>query len=109
MPKLTDLEQSRYDNHRCISCAGEDGRTRHSELYCAECMPLCDKPKYHKPSTLCWSCANAVPSMDGKVGCEWSISLKPVPGWLAEYESVMDAGKIHGSHLVLACPKFKEG
>ena len=31
--------------------------------------------------TLCWSCANAVPSADGKRGCSWSIGLKPVKGW----------------------------
>ena len=31
--------------------------------------------------TICWQCANAVPSSDGSRGCPWSRSFQPVPGW----------------------------
>ena len=38
--------------------------------------------------TICWQCANAVPSSDGSRGCPWSRSFHPVPGWSAKKKRI---------------------
>lgn len=61
-----------------------------------------------KNQTLCWTCKNAVPMLFGSdyvQGCEWSIDLKPVPGWKAK-KTVCD-DRI--SYRVKTCPKFIRG
>lgn len=58
-----------------------------------------------KGQTLCWTCKNAVPDMIGH-GCEWSRSGKPVEGWTAEEDMILD--KIE-SYKVIECPKYEEG
>lgn len=65
-----------------------------------------------RESTLCWLCANAVPSPSPngcgyKTGCEWSIYGQKVPGWDAEECRI--GGLTKPSFLVKSCPKFKRG
>ena len=61
--------------------------------------------------TLCWRCANAVPTED--TGCLWSREFKPVEGWDAEETSVLAKNKSGARHLVSyrvkSCPGFEEG
>ena len=52
--------------------------------------------------TLCWKCANAVPSPATGAGCSWSRHFKPVRGWDAVPRPT-DRSK---SYFVRACPKF---
>lgn len=52
---------------------------------------------------LCWSCQNAVPTEDGRRGCEWSLDFRPVPGWTAERVGKSVIGK---TWSVKACPKY---
>ena len=52
---------------------------------------------------LCWDCIHAVP--DGKHGCSWSRSFKPVEGWTATESIKAD----FDTYKVSKCPKFKEG
>lgn len=60
-------------------------------------------------STKCWSCKHSVPCREKKQGCEWSVSLKPVPGWLAEYKPIQIQGRMVESYCVITCPKFERG
>lgn len=55
------------------------------------------------PQQLCWSCQNAVPSLDGRRGCEWSMDLRPVPGWTAEMVTKTSFGS---TWRITACPKY---
>lgn len=50
--------------------------------------------------SLCWQCANAVPTSDGKFGCEWSVHGLPVEGWVLNV--VPDEDGIN----VKTCPEF---
>ena len=43
--------------------------------------------KRWKPESLCWDCANAVPTETR--GCTWSRFLEPISGWDAEDTSAM--------------------
>ena len=52
---------------------------------------------------ICWSCQNAVPSEDGKRGCEWSRDLRPVPGWEAE---IKVKGTMGVMWHITSCPKY---
>mgnify|MGYP005756871875 CR=1 FL=1 len=66
--------------------------------------------------TLCWSCANAVPSADGERGCPWSLEGKPVEGWSARRRDIQlqspkkkDKARSVESYLVVACPLYRPG
>lgn len=75
------------------------------------------------PQTLCWCCANAVPSPETGAGCSWSRrEHTPVPGWVAErrdiprYYTLRRSGGVtytsagmEESYRVISCPEFKEG
>lgn len=54
------------------------------------------------PAQLCWGCENAVPTEDGRRGCEWSRDLRPVPGWTAK----MVPNKLGGTWSITECPKY---
>lgn len=62
--------------------------------------------------TLCWRCQNAVP--DGTHGCPWSEKEKPVPGWNAEQNNLLQQYYWRGktashyvtSYRVIDCPLF---
>ncbi len=63
-----------------------------------------------KIPTLCWKCRNAVPKMvGGKTvrGCNWSIHLQPVKGWVTE-KDVKRSGrnKPMKTYCVLDCPEY---
>lgn len=62
--------------------------------------------------TLCWRCQHAVPNGEGTNGCEWSLYLKPVPGWDAIKRYIPNKYKKNGKGLptyhVISCPRFKE-
>ncbi len=55
------------------------------------------------PQQLCWQCAHAVPTLDGRHGCEWSVDLRPVPGWTAEMVTKTSFGL---TWSITACPKY---
>lgn len=63
--------------------------------------------------SLCWSCANAVPSQH--TGCTWSLDLEPVEGWVAEdvthkYIARMNDRDIEAdkrTYNVYECPQFR--
>lgn len=67
--------------------------------------------------SLCWKCANAVPSRDGKRGCSWSRNFEPVPGWQARKTKISVTRFINrkntyvkiGTYHVNKCPSFVEG
>ena len=65
-----------------------------------------DKPggKFNQRDTLCLSCINAVPDLEGH-GCSWSVSAKPVKGWTAQKSEKADGG----SWRIIKCPEFKRG
>ena len=56
-------------------------------------------------NTLCFDCQNAVPDKRGH-GCEWSISLTPVPGWDAIPVTVLFSGRQTPTFHVRGCPRF---
>lgn len=57
--------------------------------------------------SLCWKCANSVPSSKRETGCEWSNNFKPVPGWVAkECKLQIYRGHDLQSYHVIECPKF---
>lgn len=53
----------------------------------------------------CWTCRNAVPSADGRHGCEWSEELRPVPGWDAELITKPGLGILWA---IRSCPKYSQ-
>jgi hypothetical protein len=63
--------------------------------------------------SLCWHCANAIPSAEKKTGCSWSIWREDVPGW----EIIETVRRVKYNHqeiektgkTVIKCPMFKEG
>lgn len=56
------------------------------------------------PDTLCWTCLNAVPNLDGSIGCSWSKELKPVDGWKAK-KTKSRYGKY--GYLVMKCQEYE--
>lgn len=77
-----------------------------------------DFNRHCKPATICWNCDNAVPNAKGTNGCEWSLTLEPVPGWEAIPNKIISRyqgldGKQHTrllkSYTVIFCPRFKKG
>ena len=66
--------------------------------------------------TLCWECANAVPSKEKETGCPWSMEGKPVDGWTAKKGHLIFT---HGwkprkdvkvtTYRVDKCPLFQRG
>lgn len=60
--------------------------------------------------TLCWGCANAVPSYRKGTGCSWSKYFKPVEGWTAEKTELTGGyNQKVTSYLVSECPEYKKG
>ena len=67
---------------------------------------------FRRPASLCWYCANAVPS--AKTGCNWSINFEPIDGWDAKVTDDMHRNELgeesiaYGKHayLVKDCPEF---
>ena len=56
-------------------------------------------------TTLCWLCANAVPSE--KYGCAWSTRYEPVPGWDADVSTTNWAEQWDETiYCVKKCPQF---
>lgn len=108
----------------CTRCGKEPARENHRTCaVCAEKMHEINKRRYARKKTglepppketLCFSCKHAVPTLDGRFGCEWSKRFQPVPGWEAE-KTKKFSGESHGkrryyeSYFVTKCPKFIEG
>ena len=74
------------------------------------------KPKRIVPTvpSLCWSCRNAVPSLQKGTGCNWSREFKPVEGWEAQrrdlcgyMECQWKDGAIE-SYRVVRCPEYRQ-
>ena len=55
---------------------------------------------YAPSTTICWTCANAVP--DGKHGCSWSRDLLPVKGWTAKKRRNAE----FTTYKITACPEY---
>ncbi len=65
-----------------------------------------------KAGTLCWDCANAVPSRKCGTGCSWSRRFEPVEGWTAErcwFKVNGGRGTVADTYTVKACPQFIKG
>lgn len=67
-----------------------------------------------KKLTLCWYCANAVPSRDGERGCPWSVEGNPVEGWSATGKTIKCKrsgckDKMMQTFFVRKCPLYVEG
>ena len=56
-------------------------------------------------STLCWCCANAVPSLT--TGCSWSMYLEPVEGWRADERALPCGDAYKSSYTVHWCPEYQ--
>lgn len=54
--------------------------------------------------TLCWTCLNAVPDLEGTRGCSWSEELRPVDGWTVKKTKARYGAT---GYLVLGCPEYK--
>lgn len=71
------------------------------------------KIRRDKSLTLCWYCANAVPSRDGERGCPWSVQGNPVPGWKADRKIIKCKNKktvkMTETFFVRKCPMYSEG
>lgn len=66
----------------------------------------------YKEGTLCWECANAVPTSE--TGCSWSLDKTPVEGWSAiddteRYKRYQTSKEIQRYWFVVACPEFMKG
>lgn len=67
--------------------------------------------------TLCWSCKNAVPDMEGKHGCSWSRKFEPVEGWETKVTKRKTKLFAKGTYYyvedegieVVKCPEFIKG
>ena len=57
-------------------------------------------------NTLCWDCANAVPDLEGKRGCNWSRNRQPVEGWDAIPQLHSTRTYCYCSYEVVKCPQF---
>lgn len=55
-----------------------------------------------KKDTLCWTCMNAVPDING-AGCRWSRRGKPIDGWTADY---IEKSCAEGSYMIKECPEY---
>ena len=55
--------------------------------------------RWDNSRTICWDCRC---STTGE--CEWSRSLQPVDGWVAEKKNLK--GVEGGSYIVRECPEF---
>lgn len=99
---IRGVENRNADKTRCRKC-----------LYrCKECERISEKENkvgnktsHNENDTLCWCCANSVPTEDDKFGCEYSLYNRPVPGWEAT-DRIIDG---HVSYHVLRCPSFVRG
>ena len=107
------LYNYRRREHLCVDC-GEPAQRRGEKWWfirCEECRTkkLNEQAHSDKAQSLCWSCQNAVPSADGRRGCEWSIFKRPVEGWTAQesWQTGIHGGRLR-SYKVISCPKYKE-
>ncbi|MBR1749995.1 MAG: hypothetical protein IJ740_18865 [Ruminococcus sp.] len=122
--EYNSMKRKEYYNHNkeihiCTKCYKPIKPDEHGEYktLCQECLNKQLERKYKgkdkqgeaKKHTLCWRCRNAVPKPDDKggflYGCEWSISRRPVEGWIAK-KGVVKAYTELRSYLVIRCPKF---
>ena len=99
--------------HLCTRCGERTSVKPDGDYYalCDGCRQRMsdNRGKKEASDTICWHCRNAVPDPVKGIGCEWSIRLKPVPGWEADYLPMKTLGKIIDSYRVRKCPKFKKG
>lgn len=89
----------------CVACA-----ERQREWY----QNNRKKQEHTMTNTICIDCKHAVPTADGRFGCEWSRSFQPVTGWVAVRRDLKvqeGAGRtrLSLSYKVESCPKFIEG
>lgn len=62
--------------------------------------------KREKSNTICWNCANFVPSADGKYGCKWSSKFSPVEGWEINDALTDNVSFLSTAYTVVSCPEF---
>ena len=87
---------------------GAGGRIIHLGSRVGERDSIKKKKDTRPKKSLCWSCANAIPS--STTGCSWSQSFQPVSGWTAIRRDIY-TGEINGteSYIVQKCPYFVRG
>lgn len=93
----------------CVSCF-----EKQKELDRKKYLRKAAEKQLERPNTICIDCKHAVPTADGKYGCEWSRSFQPVTGWVAVRRDLKvqeGAGRtrLSLSYKVESCPKFIEG
>ena len=99
----TQLIHDRRRKHLCIVCGEPTSR------YGTGWYSKCDKCRaIPKTGSICWGCANAIPSRYGGTGCSWSENRIPVEGWTAvKTEQTGITGKPIVSYCVIKCPQYK--
>lgn len=117
---ILSIERLEGRNGAYAKCQCVCGKTLLTKLYNVRkgiktsCGCIKKERKASKLKTKCWHCKHAVPNHRGdgeykqgveKIGCEWSIFGKPVPGWKA----VEDKPDEILAYCVIDCPKFEEG
>ena len=98
----------------CVSCFEKQKEQDRKKYLRKAAEKKLERRESEKPNTICIDCKHAVPTADGKYGCEWSRHFQPVTGWVAVRRDLKvqgGAGKVHFSlsYKVESCPKFIEG
>lgn len=93
----------------CVSCFEKQKESDRKKY-----LKKVEKKKFVNPNTICIDCKHAVPTADGRYGCEWSRSFQPVAGWVAVRRDLkVQEGsrrvRLSLSYKVESCPKFIEG
>lgn len=66
--------------------------------------------EYIQGANICFDCINAVPTLDGTRGCNWSRHFKPVKGWKAtKVPFKLAYERMSWTYSITECPKFKKG
>lgn len=98
----------------CVSCFEKQKELDRKKYLRKAAEKKLERRESERPNTICIDCKHAVPTADGKYGCEWSRSFQPVTGWVAVRRDLKvqeGAGRtrLSMSYKVESCPKFIEG
>ena len=98
----------------CVSCSEKQKEQDRKKNLRKAAEKKLERRESERPNTICIDCKHAVPTSDGKYGCEWSRHFQPVTGWVAVRRDLKvqeGAGRtrLSLSYKVESCPKFIEG
>lgn len=121
---MKEYEATRIATGLCVRCGKAPAQeNRRTCAACAQKQREYNAQRYKRQKTgeppplketLCFSCKHAVPTLDGRFGCEWSTRFQPVPGWKAKKTKKFSGEsqgkrKYYESYFVTKCPKYIEG